>query len=154
MKLKLFLLALLFVGISFAAEDRKDWVKGPDKSWYIDYDEALEAAKKENKKIYVLNTGSDWCGWCIRLRKDVLSSNEFKRFAKKNLILLYLDHPRSKKMPAEQKAYNRKIASQLKFGGGVPSAIILDADGKEVARRGGYAKRDSYMRFLKSTVKK
>ncbi len=155
MKLKLFLLFLLLAGVSFAADaDRKGWVGGPDKSWYTDYDKALEAAKKENKKVYVLRTGSDWCGWCIKLKKDVFATREFKNFAKKNLILLYLDSPRKKRMPAEQKSYNSQIASQLKMGGGVPSAVILDADGKEVARRSGYMKLKPYMSFLKSAVKK
>ena len=155
MKIRLFVLCLLLCCAVFAADEtRKGWLKGPDKSWYIDYDLALEAAKAQNKKVYVLRTGSDWCGFCIRLKKEVFASREFKQYAKKNLILVYLDFPKRKKMPAEQKQYNNEISTKLKFGGAVPSAVILDSDGKEIGRVRGYAKLKIYMTRLQDAVGK
>ena len=130
------------------------WLKGPDRDWFVRLEPALQKARAENKKVYVLQTGSDWCGWCVRLYKDVLSSSEFKRFAKNNLVLLYLDFPRRKKMPQDQKAYNRQTVRKLRFGGGYPAAVVLDAQGNVIAKKSGYAKRQAYMQFLKSAVQK
>jgi thioredoxin-related protein len=130
------------------------WVKGPKKSWYVDFNLALAEAKKTGKKLYVLNTGSDWCGFCIKLREDVLEKGKFKRIAAQHLILVYLDQPRRIIMTGEQKNHNQLIARMLKFGGGVPSAIILSPEGKELGRIGGYMKEESYLKALKSIIDK
>ncbi|MBR1965302.1 MAG: thioredoxin family protein, partial [Lentisphaeria bacterium] len=77
-------LALLSL-VNVFAVDTSNWVKGPDKSWMLTVEDALVKAKKTKKKVYVLKTGSDWCGFCIRLRKDVLENKSFKTYARKNL---------------------------------------------------------------------
>ena len=120
--------------------------------WCIHYDAALAKAAAEHKKVYVLSTGSDWCGWCIKLRNDVLTTSQFRSFAKKNLVLLYLDSPMKKKLPAEQQKHNEQVRDMLRFGGGVPSAKILDENGQIIAERSGYAKLKPYMEFLKQAV--
>ena len=56
--------------------------------WMTDLEAAKAKAAAENKAVLIDFTGSDWCGFCVRLRKDVLSKGEFKKFASKNLILL------------------------------------------------------------------
>ncbi len=128
------------------------WIPGPDDTWFINYNEAIAEAKKTNKKIYVLITGSDWCGWCVKLKQDVLNRNKFKKFAKQNLVLLYLDFPR-KKLPVEQAQHNSTVRQFLKANGGYPSAIILDSNGKELGRIGGYMPEDGYISKLKNIIK-
>lgn len=135
-------------------EQAKNWVGGPSADWLIHYDAALAKAAAEHKKVYVLSTGSDWCGWCIKLRNDVLTTPQFRKFAKANLVLLYLDSPMKKKLPAEQQKHNEQVRSMLGFGGGVPSAKILDEKGQVVAERPGYAKLKPYMEFLNQAVGK
>lgn len=130
-----------------------DWQAGPGPEWEIHYDAALAKAKAEHKKVYVLSTGSDWCGWCIKLRNNVLTKPKFKAFAKKNLVLLYLDSPSRKKLSAEQQRHNTMVRSMLQFGGGVPSAKVLDETGRVLAERSGYADLDAYMEFLKQAVR-
>ena len=130
----------------------EEWLPGPNKNWYINYEEALEAAKKENKKIFVLQTGSDWCGYCKQLYRNVLRSSTFRDYARKNFILVYIDLPRRKNMPQDQLNYNRNLVKQLKFGGGVPSVVILDHDGKESGRISGYLPAKKYMEKLQSIV--
>ena len=76
-------------------EQKGKWDKGP-RGWYVHFGKAVEEAVKENKCLYVLFTGSDWCGFCIKLHDDVLESSKFKQFAKKNLVLVYLDFPKKK----------------------------------------------------------
>ena len=66
-------------------------------SWGTDATTALAQAKKEKKLVVMNFTGSDWCGWCIKLKKEVFDTKEFAEYAGKNLVLVELDFPRAKK---------------------------------------------------------
>ena len=59
--------------------------------WLTGFPDVFEKSIKENKPIMANFTGSDWCGWCIRLDKAVFQTEEFKKWAKENVILLELD---------------------------------------------------------------
>ena len=65
-------------------------------SWETDYKKAQDQAKAGNKLVLLDFTGSDWCGWCIKLDREVFSKPEFKDYATKNLVLVELDFPRAK----------------------------------------------------------
>ncbi|MBR4369681.1 MAG: thioredoxin family protein, partial [Victivallales bacterium] len=75
------------------------WKSAPIPGWYIHYDEAVRAAKKSGKKIFVLNAGSDWDGPSVSLRKSVLDTRDFQQIAKRALVLLYLDSPQKFPQP-------------------------------------------------------
>ena len=139
--------------ITTTPQPNKNWVQGPDKSWYVDFDMALAEAKKTGKKLYVLNTGSDWCGFCIKLRKDVLDNSKFKKLAAQNFILVYIDNPKRKPIPQDQRAHNAKVTKKLSFGGGVPSALILSPEGKTIGKIEGYSKEKDYLKRLKQFCK-
>ncbi len=135
----LFAFAALLLSVSFcqAAENLAAIPSsGPTtpSGWYDDFDAALKAAQTAQKKLYVLFTGSDWCGWCKKLKADVLETKEFKDFAAGKLILLYIDAPSPKvKMSDELRSSNQKLAE--KFGVmGFPTSLILDAQGKEIGK--------------------
>jgi protein disulfide-isomerase len=80
-------------------------------------------------------TGSDWCGWCIMLDKEIFSKPEFKEYASKNLVLLELDFPRNKRMPAETVAQNERLAIQYRISG-FPTVLVFDSAGKQVGMLG------------------
>lgn len=105
--------------------------------WYTDLDEAKAVAVKENKPLLVDFTGSDWCGYCIKLHAEVFDKPEFEAFAK-NYVLVELDFPRKKPQPAEEKAKNK--ATQTKFGvSGFPTVLLIDAkSGDAYGRQSGY----------------
>ena len=131
------------------------WRKGPDRLWFVNWNKALKEAKKTKKKLFVLNTGSDWCGWCKKLRAEVLGSSKFKSYARKNLVLVYLDSPRKKPLPDDQQQHNRDVASRLNFGGGVPCAKIVDPDGEQVLETiSGYRPEKEYLQLVKDAVGK
>ena len=67
--------------------------------WDDNYEKALEKAKTEKKMVLLDFTGSDWCGWCMKLDKEVFSKKEFKDYAKENLVLVELDFPRGNARP-------------------------------------------------------
>ena len=105
--------------------------------WKTDYTAALAEASKENKMVLLDFTGSDWCGWCIKLQKDTFSKPEFKKFAQESLVLVELDFPRGKTQSDELKKQNEELAE--KFGvQGFPTLVLLDPQGKEATRNVGY----------------
>jgi len=118
---------LLFASTSVFAAD----------GWMTDYKAALELAGKENRPVLLDFTGSDWCGWCIRLDKETFSKPEFQKFAKDNLVLVELDFPNNKPQSAEIKKQNEAL--QEKYGvQGFPTLVLLNSEGKEIARNPGY----------------
>ena len=103
--------------------------------WTDDYEKALEQAKKEKKNVLLDFTGSDWCGWCIKLDKEVFSKPKFKSFAKDNLVLVEVDFPQGKRLPRKTQEQNEMLKD--KFGiRGFPTLIVLDADGNKVGQLG------------------
>lgn len=103
--------------------------------WQTDYAAALKQAAAENKYVLVDFSGSDWCGWCMRLDREVFSQPEFQDYAKENLILVLLDFPRSKPQTDALKEQNNKLAE--KYGiQGFPTVLILDPQGKVIERTG------------------
>lgn len=97
--------------------------------WMTDFEAAKAQAQKEGKAILVDFTGSDWCGWCIRLRSTILDTPAFQEYAKDKFVLLEIDIPKNiNRIGAEQHARNREIAG--KYGiTSYPSVLVLNADG-------------------------
>lgn len=136
-------------------EQASNWAPGPSQMWEVSYDAALDRAAEEHKKIFVVCTGSDWCGYCIKLRKEVLTNPKFVEFAEENLVLLYLDFPKEKKLPAKQQKHNTLVCEMLKImEDGVPDTAVLDEKGRVIARKDGYASLDDYLDFLKKAIRK
>jgi protein disulfide-isomerase len=103
--------------------------------WTTDYAAALRQAKAEKKKVFLFFTGSDWCGWCKKLDQEILSTQEFKAYAREGLVLVKLDFPKSIQQSAQLKAANQKLAQQYKIEG-YPTVIVLNGDGKNVGQLG------------------
>ena len=103
--------------------------------WQTDYDAALKQAATENKYVLVDFSGSDWCGWCMKLDKEVFSQKEFIDYAKENLICVLLDFPRAKEQSDAVKKQNQTLLQ--KYGvQGFPTVLILNPKGKVVERTG------------------
>jgi protein disulfide-isomerase len=106
-------------------------------AWLTDFSAAQTKAKTENKLLLLDFTGSDWCGWCIKFKQDIFSQPEFDRFASQNLILMEVDFPKKKTLPAPQTEMNQALAK--KFGvTGYPTIVILDPNGNVVDASAGY----------------
>ena len=102
-----------------------------DVSWLTDYERAKLEAKESHKLLLVDFTGSDWCGWCIRLRREVFSQPEFQEYAKKNLVLLEIDFPRAKEQSRDLRTQNQNLAMQYNIAG-FPTIVVLNGEGKQV----------------------
>ena len=103
--------------------------------WLTNFDQALGQAKSEKKQLLMDFTGSDWCGWCIKLDREVFALPEFKEYADKNLVLLKVDFPRSKALPAAEKTQNGKLAQEYHIEG-YPTIVVLNPNGKKAGELG------------------
>jgi protein disulfide-isomerase len=117
------------------AEQATDVSHSAKPGWLTSYEKAQKEAQSGNKLLLMDFTGSDWCGWCIMLDREVFSKPEFKDYASKNLVLLELDFPRSKQMPAATAAQNRQLAIQYQIQV-FPTVLVLDGKGKVVGTLG------------------
>jgi thioredoxin-related protein len=104
-------------------------------NWLTDLPKAQAKAKSENKLVMLDFTGSDWCGWCIKLNKEVFSKPEFAEYAEKNLVLVEVDFPRNKKQTAELKKANQELQAKYKVEG-YPTIVVLNSGGKKVGELG------------------
>lgn len=114
-------------------------VNAADAVWLTDLPKAQAQAKAENKIVLMDFTGSDWCGWCIKFKKDVLDTPEFQAYAAKNVVLVEVDFPNKKDQSAELKKANKSLEEKYKVEG-FPTLVVLDKDGKEIGRQVGYSK--------------
>jgi len=107
--------------------------------WLTDLAKAQEKAKAEKKMVLVDFTGSDWCPPCKALHSNVLTSEEFSKFAKDNLVLVEIDFPNNKPQSADQKRANKELAKQYEVKG-YPTVIVFDSQGKQLSKKVGYDK--------------
>ncbi len=77
--------------------------------WQTSIEEAYKISKKTGKPVMADFTGSDWCGWCHKLTKEVFNTPEFKTWSDKNVVLLELDFPKTKPQSAEIKSQNNGL---------------------------------------------
>ena len=106
--------------------------------WITDFNAAKEQAKKENKAILMDFTGSDWCGYCKKLKKEVFNTDQFQEWADKNMVLVEVDFPTAKvKQPAELKKANKVLEERFNIAG-YPTLVFADSTGKEIGRIEGY----------------
>jgi len=122
-------------GLSFGANGASKSAAVGTGEWTTDYADALRQARTDKKKVLLFFTGSDWCGWCQRLDGEVLSTADFKAYAREKLILVKLDFPRSIPQSAQVKARNQKLSEQYQIEG-YPTIVILDSNGNAVGRLG------------------
>lgn len=108
---------------------------GNSGEWLTDFAAAQKLAAEKKLPILVDFSGSDWCGWCIRLDREVFSEKAFKDFAKDNLVLFLADFPRSKPQSDALKKQNEMLSN--KYGiQGFPTVLLLDANGRVLHQTG------------------
>ncbi|MFO1490159.1 MAG: thioredoxin family protein [Kiritimatiellia bacterium] len=120
--------------------------------WETDFEKARAQAAAGNKYMLLDFTGSDWCGWCIKLNKEVFSKEDFKTYAKANLVCVELDFPSKKKISQKLKTQNEKLAKQYKVRG-YPTVLILSPKG-ELVDQTGYREGgpEKYIEHLKGII--
>lgn len=122
-------------------------------NWLTNLEEAQKISQEKGIPIFIDFTGSDWCGWCFKLREEVFSQEEFIQYAKENLVLLKLDFPRKIKQSKETKAYNENLARRFGIKG-FPTILLVNSKGEEIARTGyQYGGAAKYVEHLQELLK-
>ena len=103
--------------------------------WSEDYPAGAARAKQEGKYILLDFTGSDWCGWCKRLKAEVFSRPSFKEYARENLVCLTIDFPRGKEQSKELQDQNNELSDKFAVAG-YPTIILLDPEGAFAGQTG------------------
>lgn len=105
---------------------------GFSQNWKTSFEEAKQEANKENKKILLVFSGSDWCAPCMKLEKNVWKSEAFKKVAEEKYVLIKADYPKKKanQLSAELTESNNKLAEKYNKEGNFPLVVMLDKNGK------------------------
>ncbi|MBG43266.1 MAG: thiol-disulfide isomerase [Aequorivita sp.] len=145
MKKIILLVAVFFFSFKLSAQE-----------WQTDFETAKQISSEENRPIVLVFQGSDWCAPCIKLDREIWSSEEFKAYAKDHFVMLQADFPRKKKnsLPNVQQQKNNQLAEKYNKQGYFPFVVILDNEGN-VLGEAGYEKTTpaAYIEKLESFVK-
>jgi thioredoxin-related protein len=116
------ILFILFISLSAITVKAQE-----DMTWHTDMAKASELSMKEKKPLMLFFTGSDWCGWCIRLQKEVFKKEEFIKWAKENVILVELDFPKktAQEEAIKQQNYQMQQIFQVK---GYPTVWLVNPE--------------------------
>jgi protein disulfide-isomerase len=134
---KIIIVAFLFIG-SFATQAQETL------TWHTDLNKAIEISNQESKPLFLFFTGSDWCGWCIRLQKEVFKTPEFAAWAKDKVVLVEVDFPRRTQQPEQLKAQNMQLQQFFSVPGyptvwfAKPTGLVDGKIGFEQLGRSGY----------------
>jgi protein disulfide-isomerase len=110
--------------------------------WIEDYHTAEALAVESAKALLLFFTGSDWCLWCRKLEREVLSEEALSTAISEVAIPLRIDFPQRMKLPPKQRRSNAKLKDAWKVES-IPSVILYDPiSGKELWRH-GYARLDA-----------
>ena len=104
------LLPVLISSLAFAKGPERVPAKGatPGK-WTQDYDAALALAKEHGLPVMLKFTGSDWCGWCQLMEREVFSKKDFENWADGRVMLVTLDFPPSRTHGPRSKRCKRSV---------------------------------------------
>jgi protein disulfide-isomerase len=127
--------AALVASSAFAAKPDTDGARIG--VWTQDYDAAVALAKTNNLPLMLNFTGSDWCGWCKLMDRQVFSTKEWEKWAKENIVLAFIDFPQKKSLVPKKYVDRNKDLSKKYGVRGYPTYIVIDpGTGKSIGQLG------------------
>ncbi|APZ48199.1 hypothetical protein BW723_17365 [Polaribacter reichenbachii] len=155
----IFIIGLLTIQSSFSQEIAVNTLEVNEFSkdnlnWIPTYKEALKKAKKERKVVLIYFTGSDWCGPCKILDKDLFSTEKFKNLSDKELVLLEVDIPRRRDLVAPAKMKENLYLQKKYKVKSFPNLMMVNSRGKKLAEKKGYVMTEYYYPYFESVIKK
>lgn len=117
--------------------------------WMEDFEAAKALAASQKRHMLLDFTGSDWCGWCIKLDKEVFEKPDFKAFSAQKLVLVKLDFPQRKAQDQKIKSQNASLQKNFRAEG-FPTIVLLNPSGVEIKRWSGF--NPNLLNELKSKI--
>ncbi|MEN8834514.1 MAG: thioredoxin family protein [Polaribacter sp.] len=149
--LSFFLISFLSFSQEFkeAVQLKKDIL---ELNWETTYTNALKRSKKENKPVLIYFTGSDWCGPCIKLDKELFHTEKFKKLSNEFLILLEVDSPKRQDLLSQEKiSENSYLKNKYKINS-FPTLLFVNYKGRKVGEKKGYIMVEYYYPFIESVI--
>jgi thiol:disulfide interchange protein len=119
-----YICALIIFGLSafsFAIEDREYNKKyDPARNAFADFEMAKRDAKT-NGKLILVEFGGDWCIWCRRIEKFMLSTPDINKGIDDVFVLL--------KVNVSDENKNEKFVNEFPAIKGYPFFVIVDSNG-------------------------
>lgn len=134
-------LLILAPAITFAGPQQSAATAGKSKiatpaGWSDDFENAQKQARAQNKDLLVAFSGSDWCGWCVRLEKEVFTQAPFTEKASESFVPVYVDLPQDKeRLSPAAKRQNEGLAARYRIDR-FPTVLLIDTDGDIIAQTG------------------
>jgi protein disulfide-isomerase len=107
---KILSIIILFISINLYAQET-------ELEWHTDVSKAIKISMENEKPLFFFFTGSDWCGWCIKLQKEVFFKPEFEKWAQDNITLVELDFPKRKKLDTSLQKQNDELRNMFAVRG-------------------------------------
>ena len=121
--------------------------------WLTNFEDAKKIAAEQNHPIVLVFQGSDWCAPCIKLDREIWSTDIFKLYAKDHFVMLQADFPKKRKnaLPTELQDRNNLLAEKYNSQGIFPFVVVLDSKGTVLGKT-GYLKTtpQEYINHLES----
>lgn len=128
---------LMKTGIALVAMYCSGFALAGREGWSVDFAAAKKEAVESKKDLLIDFTGSDWCGWCIKLDEEVFSKEPFKAGVKDKFVLVEVDYPKDKsKLSAETNQQNEGLIKTYAIEGRFPTILLCDETGKPFAATG------------------
>ncbi len=117
--------------------------------WQESFAEAVQRANDQDRPIVLVFSGSDWCAPCIRLKKKIFDSKEFKDYASSNYVMYNADFPRKKKnqLAVEKLNSNKSLAEKYNSQGYFPLVVVLNKE-QAVLGKTGFQPKSSPKEYI------
>ncbi len=124
---KLLLITFFFIATSFT-------------KWQPDFATAVQKAKEKHELILINFSGSDWCGPCMRMHKEIFENEAFSKITDTCLVMVNADFPRNKKNQLSKQLVkqNDMLADKYNPNGSFPYTVLINADGKVLKAWDGF----------------
>jgi len=119
--------------------------------WLTSWDLAHRESLRSGKPIMAVFTGSDWCGPCIALKKNVLKTSQFEQWATDNVVLLELDFPKTKNQSPALREQNQELSQKFNVSG-YPTVLVIEPNGRVKGKLGHGTNPNRWIRRAASIV--
>ena len=150
-KLRIFFLTLFICSFTLGQEGLDSI---PQLDWIPTYKEALKRAKKEDKPVLIYFKGSDWCGPCKIIERDLFGTEKFIDLAKKELIMLEVDIPRDMTILTPEKLRDNLTVKQKYRVKKFPTLLFVNHRGRKIDVKSGYILTEYYFPFIQNVIYK
>lgn len=119
--------------------------------WLVSFEDAQDESKRTGKPILTNFTGSNWCGYCVKLKKEVFSTPQFKNWAKENVVLLELDYPKPNDQAQWIQQQNRQLKNRYQISG-YPTVLLLTSTGDAMGKLGYMKDADKWISVANNSI--